>query len=252
MNDDNTRLIYGRHAAGELLQQQPDSVFDVWIHDGRNDRRLSDLSKMARATSANVHRVSRATLDEKTSGGRHQGIILRCRDAGLAVFNDVDGLLDAVGDAMPLVLVLDGVQDPQNLGACLRNAAAAGAHGVVIPKNRAVGLTPVVRKVASGAAERVPVVRVSNLVRSLEQLQARGVTVVGAAGEADKALFDCELDGPLALVLGGEHKGLRRLTREHCDQLANIPMPGSMESLNVAAASAVCLYEAIRQRSAGR
>ena len=117
MSDENTRLVYGRHAAGELLQQQADGVLDVWIHDGRNDRRLNELSKTARATQATVHRVPRAKLDEMTGRGRHQGIVLRCRDAGLPVFNDVDGLLDAVGDAVPLVLVLDGVQDPQNLGA---------------------------------------------------------------------------------------------------------------------------------------
>ena len=179
--------------------------------------------------------------------GRHQGVVAKV-SAALALPHTLDGVLEGLSEPA-LLLVLDGVQDPHNLGACLRVADAMGAHAVIAPKDRAAGLNPTVRKVASGAAETVPFITVTNLARTLRELQELGIWVVGTAGEAENDLFGMKLDGPLALVLGAEGEGLRRLTRENCDQLARIPMFGTVESLNVSVAAGICLFEARRQRA---
>ena len=182
-------------------------------------------------------------------GARHQGIVIRCKALRTDVPVDIDDLLMQLDDS-PFLLVLDCVQDPHNLGACLRTAAAVGVHAVVVPGHDSARLTPVVRKVASGAAESIPLIRVANLVRTLRVLRQRGVVIVGTALDAANSLYEMDLTGPLALVLGGESRGLRRLTREHCDWLLRIPMIGSVESLNVSVAAGVCLFEALRQRQA--
>jgi len=193
-----------------------------------------------------VIQTSRQRLDGMAPEGRHQGVVAKVA-AALALPHTLDGVLEGLSEPA-LLLVLDGVQDPHNLGACLRVADAMGAHAVIAPKDRAAGLNPTVRKVASGAAETIPFITVTNLARTLRELQDLGIWVVGTAGESENDLFGMKLDGPLALVLGAEGEGLRRLTRENCDQLARIPMFGTVESLNVSVAAGMCLFEARRQR----
>jgi 23S rRNA (guanosine2251-2'-O)-methyltransferase len=197
-----------------------------------------------------VHLEDRATLDRLSGGAPHQGVVARCGAVACARNeNDLSGILGSAGGP-PLLLVLDGVQDPHNLGACLRCADAAGVDGVIVPADRAVGLTATVRKVACGAAETIPFMRVTNLARCLRSIRERGLAIVGAAGEARETFHDVDFSGPVAIVLGAEHKGLRRLTRESCDCLARIPMLGRVESLNVAVAAGIFLFEAVRQRRA--
>jgi 23S rRNA (guanosine2251-2'-O)-methyltransferase len=197
-----------------------------------------------------MHRTPRQQLDQLLPALRHQGAVARCHGAPRWSEADLEVLLIGLPHP-PLVLVLDGIQDPHNLGACLRSADAAGVHAIVAPRDRAVGITPAVRKVASGAAETVPFVQVTNLARTLRHLQELGLWRVGAAGEAPVTLYEVDLRGPLALLLGAEGKGLRRLTREHCDTLVRIPMLGAVASLNVAVATGICLFEAQRQRTVG-
>ncbi len=242
------RLVYGFHAVAARLKQRPESVRTLWVDRGREDARMRALLLLARDKGVRAQQVPGERLDGLVPGARHQGVV--CTVPAQERAADLDEVLDAVAQqgVTPLVLLLDGVTDPHNLGACLRSADALGAHLVAAPKDRAVGLTPVVEKVASGATETLPYVMVTNLARAIESLQERGLVVVGLAQEADTALWDLDLAGPLALVLGAEGAGLRRLTRERCDRLARIPMAGAVDSLNVAVASGVCLYEAVRQR----
>lgn len=242
-------LVFGRHAAASVLARDPAGVLELWLQEKRHDVASARLLEMAAREGIAVHRVARATLDRMVQGGRHQGVVLRYRAAAPLPARTLEEVLGALAGP-PFLLLLDGVQDPHNLGACLRSADAAGVHAVIVPKDRAAGMTPVVRKVASGAAEAVPLVQVTNLARTLEDLARRGVFVVGAAGDAETLLYDADLSGPLALVLGGEEKGLRRLTRAHCDVLVRIPMAGAVSSLNVSVAAGVCLFEACRQRRA--
>jgi len=226
-------LIHGIHAVLAALRLHAGSVREVWVDATRRDMRIVELTEAARQAKIKLHTVTQRELDELAPGARHQG--------ALAV------LLEKLGESA-FILVLDGVQDPHNLGACLRSADAAGVHGVVVPRDRAAPITAVVRKVASGAVESVPFFQVTNLARTLRELQSAGVWLVGAAGEGATILYEADLRGPLALVLGGEGEGLRRLTREHCDLLVRIPMAGTVESLNVSVAAGICLFEAVRQR----
>ncbi len=243
--------IYGLHAALAALRQSPERVDALWLDAGRHDRRIAAVIETAVAARIKFHKVPRAKLDELTGGASHQGVVARIRLVPPRSENDLAAFLGAIGST-PFLLVLDGVQDPHNLGACLRSAEAAGAHAVILPRDNAASLTPTVHKVASGAAERVPVFQVVNLARALGHLKEAGVWIVGAAADAPQSLYDTDLTGPLALVLGGEGKGLRRLTREHCDVLASLPVLGEVASLNVSVAAGVCLYEALRQRRAAR
>ncbi len=243
--------VYGLHAVAAALKYEPEQVRALWVERQRRDARLRSMLE-AVAETIPVHLVDRAELDRLSGGARHQGIVARL-DVRRRSLNETDlpGLLDAVvGPA--LFLVLDGVQDPHNLGACLRSAAAAGVHAVIAPADRAVGLNATVRKVASGAADITPFVQVSNLARTLRNLRDRGIWIVGAAGEAECILYDVDFTLPTAIVLGAEEKGLRRLTREVCDRLARIPLAeGSVESLNVSVAAGIFLFEARRQRGLG-
>jgi 23S rRNA (guanosine2251-2'-O)-methyltransferase len=243
------RNVFGLHAVAALLEHEPGRVTRLWVLASRKDARLNRLVELARKRGVPINESSRVELDGLTERGRHQGVVAAYAGESAPLAEaDLDRVLDgAQGSA--LVLVLDGIQDPHNLGACLRTADAAGAHAVVAPRDRAVGLTPAARKVASGAAEAVPFIQVTNLARTLRVLKDRGLRVVGAAGDAGQSLFDADLVGPLALVMGGEGGGLRRLTREQCDTLVRVPMAGAVESLNVSVAAGVCLYEAVRQRS---
>ncbi len=247
MTQDSTEFVFGLHAVESALRHQPGEVEALWVDTHRRDRSVDALRRQAEALDVPVHSAGRKELDHMVAGARHQGVVARVRAAVVGNEQDLDRLLAGL-DAPPFLLVLDGVQDPHNLGACLRSADAAGVHAVIAPKDRAVGLTATVRKVASGAAETVPFIQVTNLARTLEQLKQAGVWLTGLAGEAEQTLFELDLKGPLALVMGAEGSGLRRLTREHCDFLARIPMSGTVESLNVSVAAGICLYEAVRQR----
>lgn len=239
-------LVWGLHAVREALARAPERVLELWVLGGRADDRMAEVVALAREQGIACQEVRRDTLDGMAEGGAHQGVVARLAPAAPLDENDLEALLDRV-EGPPLLLVLDGVQDPQNLGACLRTADAAGAHAVVIPRDRAVGLTPAARKAAAGAAETVPLVRVVNLARCLRSLKDRGIWLVGAEAGAPSA-FAADLAGPLALVLGGEGGGLRRLTRETCDLLVSLPMKGSVASLNVSVAAGALLYLALSKR----
>jgi 23S rRNA (guanosine2251-2'-O)-methyltransferase len=244
-----TELVFGLHAV-EAVLQRPDGVVELWLDSGRHDQRLQAVAAAAEAAGVRPQWIKRQELDKLTGGDRHQGAAARVRQAEARSEAFLDQLLTEL-DVPPFLLILDGVTDPHNLGACLRSADAAGVHAVIAPRDKACGLTPVARKVASGAAETVPFVQVTNLARTLRLLQDAGVFLVGAAGETDTSLYDADLRGALGIVMGAEGSGLRRLTREHCDVLVRIPMAGSVESLNVSVATGICLFEALRQRSQG-
>lgn len=238
-------LVYGLHAVRHLLERAPEQVLEAWVQEALQSDSLQTIDNVLRQHGVAVHRANTATLDKLSHNGVHQGVVLRSRRPA----SDAFGLEELLASAeQPLFLVLDGVQDPHNLGACLRSAAAAGATAVIIPKDRAVGINETVRKVASGGAEVVPLLRVTNLVRSLEVLKKAGVWLVGLSADAPATIHGTDLNRPLALILGAEGSGIRRLTREQCDYLANIPMAGAIESLNVSVAAGICLFEALRQR----
>ncbi|SRR6266581_1872056 len=243
----DTRLIHGFHAVIAKLRHAADDVQEIFVAEGRQDGRMRDLLRAAQAAGVRVMPLDAARLDGMAAGQRHQGVIARV--AAVPRHVTLDDVLDTLAEPA-LLLVLDGVTDPHNLGACLRVADAAGAQAVIAPKDRACGLNATAIKVASGAADSVPYVVVTNLARALREMQERDVWVIGAAGEADKDLYAIDQRGALAWVLGAEGDGLRRLTRQTCDELARIPMHGSVDSLNVSVAGGVCLFEARRQRGA--
>lgn len=239
--------IFGVHAVSSLLEAAPERIIRLYVLDGRDDQKLQALLRKAEALDVSIVRRDRKALDNLTEGAVHQGVVAECKVAPQLREDDLESLLER--HSAPLLLVLDGITDPHNLGACLRTADAAGVHAVIAPKDRSAALNPTVRKVACGAAERVPFISVTNLARTLRLLKERNVWVVGTAGEASSSIYQSKLTGPLALVMGAEGEGMRRLTREHCDQLIHIPMFGSVSSLNVSVATGVCLFEAVRQRS---
>jgi 23S rRNA (guanosine2251-2'-O)-methyltransferase len=243
---EDSRLIHGFHAVTAKLRHDPEGVREIYLAAGRQDGRARDLAQLAESRGVRVVTVDAARLDGMTGGARHQGVAAKV--AAQQRYLTVDDVLDGLQEPA-LLLVLDGVTDPHNLGACLRVADAAGAHAVIAPKDRACGLNATAIKVASGAADTVPYIVVTNLARSLREMKERGVWTIGAAGEASKDLYAIDQKGATAWVLGAEGEGLRRLTRETCDELAKIPMHGSVESLNVSVASGICLFEARRQRS---
>ena len=249
----SSELIFGIHAVNSLLEHEPERFIEVFALKGREDDRLAPLLAELHNIGISVQLVNRKTLDNKCDGGRHNGVLARVKEGKKLNEADLDSLLDRVAakDEQPLLLILDGVTDPHNLGACLRSADAAGVHAVIVPKDKSVQLTSVVRKVACGAAETVPLIAVTNLARTMRELQDRRVWIVGTAGEATQDLYQPKLNGPLAIVMGAEEKGLRRLTREHCDELISIPMAGSVSSLNVSVATGICLFEVVRQRQIG-
>lgn len=238
--------VYGVHAVEALLRHHPRRVKRLWLAEGRQDPRIQALLGLAGEHRVPIGQRERRELDEWAEGV-HQGVVAEVSPSQVWGENLLDELLER-GEGTPLLLALDGVTDPHNLGACLRTADAAGVQAVIVPKDKSATLNATVRKVACGAAEVIPLVAVTNLSRTLEKLQKKGLWVVGTAGEADKELYDLDLTGPTVLVMGAEGKGMRRLTREHCDFLARLPMAGSVSSLNVSVATGVCLFEALRQR----
>lgn len=244
-------LAYGLHAVEELLRRRPSPVRALLLQKGRDDRRLHALLALANASGIEQRRVERKQLDELAQG-RHQGVVAELEPGATQNselrWSEAELVKNLRDKPSALVLVLDGVTDPHNLGACLRSADAAGVTAVLTPKDNAADLGPVVRKVACGATETVPLVRATNLARALDQLKEAGLWIYGAAGEAQSSIYETRFDGPIALVMGAEGKGLRRLTRERCDFLIKLPMAGSVSSLNVSVATGVCLFEIGRQR----
>ena len=241
----DSRLIYGFHAVTSRLRQKAASVREVYFDQSRSDRRARDLAQAAQERGVRVIMVDGARLDGMTRHARHQGVAARVEAAAPA--QDLDSVLDGL-DETPLLLILDGVTDPHNLGACLRVADAMGVHALIVPKDRAVGITPAVEKVASGAADTVPFIAVTNLARTMRELKEREIWLIGADQGASRDLYSVRLEGPLAWVVGAEGEGMRRLTRENCDELARIPMLGAVESLNVSVSAGICLAETRRQR----
>ncbi len=241
-----TRAIFGFHAVLARMRADPASVMEIYLDENRKDARAHDLALAVEKAGVTLMRVPTKRLDGFYGGGRHQGVVAMVLEKPAR--ESLEDLLDSLKEP-PLLLVLDGVTDPHNLGACLRVADAAGAHAVIAPKDRAAGISAAVSKVASGAAETVPYYMVTNLARTLDELKERNLWIVGADERAEKTLYEVELPEALAWVLGAEGEGMRRLTRERCDLVVRIPMRGSVESLNVSVASGVCLFESRRRRS---
>ncbi len=243
------RILAGFHAVTARLRAAPQSVESIRFDARRRDGRMQQVRELARASGVPMTPAEPEVLREMSAGAPHQGVVAVARAIERAVTLD-----DVLADVRPetLLLVLDQVTDPRNLGACLRVADAAAVDAVVVPRDRSAGLTPAAIKAASGAAESVPLVEVTNLSRTLDEIAAAGVRAIGAAGEADQSLFELQLVGPVAWVVGAEGAGLRRLTREHCAALARIPLQGTVESLNVSVATGICLFETLRQRHAHR
>jgi len=238
------RVVFGFHAVLARLRADPKSVIEIFLDETRNDARGKDLAATAERAGVRLMRVPAKRLDGFYGGGRHQGVVARVevRSAGASL----DEILEPVQN--PFLLVLDGVTDPHNLGACLRVANAAGVNAVIAPKDRSAGITPAVSKVASGAAESTPYLMVTNLARTLAEIKERNIWVVGADERAEKTLYEADLPGSIAWVLGAEGEGMRRLTRESCDMLVRIPMGGDVESLNVSVSAGICLFESVRRR----
>jgi 23S rRNA (guanosine2251-2'-O)-methyltransferase len=240
-----TRIIYGFHAVTSRLRQNAASVKEIYVASGRHDRRAQDIIRLTESRGVRVMLVDDQRLDGLTGHARHQGVAARIEAGGLPTH--IEDVLDSLNEPA-LLLVLDGVTDPHNLGACLRVADAMGVHAVIAPKDRAVGINATVSKVASGAAETVPYISVTNLARTMRELKEREIWLVGADEKADRDIYSTTLRGALGWVLGAEGEGMRRLTREHCDELVRIPMLGSVESLNVSVTAGICLAETRRQR----
>lgn len=241
------RVLAGFHAVTARLRHAPESVEALYVDGARRDGRMRQLLERAESAGVRVTVCDGERLQRMASGSPHQGVVALCREVELA--RSLDDILQQV-DRRTLLLLLDGVTDPRNLGACMRTAEAAGAQALIVPRDRSASLTPVVAAAAAGAAESLPLVAVTNLARAMDEIREAGVWIVGAAGEAQRTLYELDLTGPVAWALGAEGQGLRRLTREKCDWLARIPLHGQTLSLNVSVATGVCLFETLRQRQA--
>jgi len=249
MSKNKTEIVYGLHTVQHAIEQSPETILDFWIQASSRSSAVKQLITMAESKSLLLQQVPRATLDKLTDGHRHQGVVVRRQKPTVKKGADLQSMLNNLDIKSALFLILDGVQDPHNLGACLRTADATGVTAIIIPRDHSVGITASVRKVASGAAETVDIIYVANLARVMRQLQDAGIWLVGTTGEAGENLFNVDLTGPVALVMGCEGKGLRHNTRKHCDRLVSIPMQGRIESLNLSVATGICLYEVVRQRN---
>lgn len=239
--------MFGLHAVQALLKSAPQRVIEIYMVQGRNDQKLQKIVSSAQSNGIHCQVVNRNKLDELVSDENHQGVVAVCTPGETYDETWLFNLLDNLNEPA-FLLILDGVTDPHNLGACMRSAEAAGVHAVIAPKDKSAGLTPVARKVACGAAEVLPFVPVTNLARTLKKLQEKGIWLFGAAGEAEHSVYQSNLKGPIGILMGAEGDGLRRLTQDTCDHLMNIPMAGTVSSLNVSVATGICLFEAVRQR----
>lgn len=244
MSKASNELIYGIHAVESALKNRGENILQLWILQGRTDHRITGLIDLAKKLGVSVQAISADKMKKKSQDASHQGVMAELRVSKVGQ-NDLEDILSKPGDL--LLLILDEIQDPHNVGACLRSADAAGVDAVIVTKNHSPGLTPVVRKVACGAADTVPFIQVTNLARAMELLHDHDVWIVGTAGETDKSLYDINAGRRMALVMGAEEKGMRRLTRENCDELVYIPMRGSVESLNVSVATGISLFEIRRK-----
>jgi 23S rRNA (guanosine2251-2'-O)-methyltransferase len=237
-------LVYGQHAVTVLLNNGADRITEIWLQEGRDTKLSKSLQGKFSDGSVPIHMFPKKKLDSLFEGARHQGVVVRARPGKRTTF---ETLLDSIGP-QSLVVLLDGVEDPHNLGAVLRSSDGAGVDAVIIPRSRGTSLTPIVQKVASGAAESVPLIEVANLSRAMQELSEAGVHLVGTDLAAETSLFEADLDGPVGLVFGAEGSGLRRLTKEHCAQLIYLPMRGQVQSLNISVAAGICLFEVVRRR----
>ncbi len=240
-------IIYGHHAILSVLKHEPETIVELWVDAARHDERAKDVVDLARQSGLSAKRIKRELLDEKTSNAKHQGFVALSRATTTLNEKSLESMLSKLIEPA-FLLILDGIQDPHNLGACLRSADAAGVHGVIIPKDKSCTLTATVRKVASGAVESLPLYQVTNLVRTMEMLKKSGIWLFGTDSQAHSSVFDTDFKGAVAIVMGAEGSGLRRLTREHCDALMSLPMSGSVSSLNISVAAGICMYEVVRQR----
>jgi 23S rRNA (guanosine2251-2'-O)-methyltransferase len=241
------RVVAGFHAVTARLRHAPESIEALYVDGARRDGRMQHLLDRAQSAGVRVSISDGERLQRLAAGSTHQGVVALCREVELA--RSLDDVLERV-DERTLLLLLDGVTDPRNLGACMRTAEAAGVQALIVPRDRSASLTPVVAAAAAGAAETLPLIAVTNLSRAMDEIRRAGAWIVGAAGEAERSVYEIDLTGPLAWVLGAEGQGMRRLTREKCDWLARIPLQGRTESLNVSVATGVCLFETLRQRQA--
>lgn len=239
--------IFGLHSVQALLKSAPQRVIEIYMVQGRSDQKLQKIVNAAQSNGIHCQVVNRNKLDELVSDENHQGVVAVCTPGETYDETWLFNLLDNLNEPA-FLLILDGVTDPHNLGACMRSAEAAGVHAVIAPKDKSAGLTPIARKVACGAAEVLPFVPVTNLARTLKKLQEKGIWLFGAAGDAEHSIYQSNLKGPIGILMGAEGDGLRRLTQDTCDHLMNIPMAGTVSSLNVSVATGICLFEAVRQR----
>ncbi|WP_353570215.1 23S rRNA (guanosine(2251)-2'-O)-methyltransferase RlmB [Candidatus Albibeggiatoa sp. nov. BB20] len=241
--------VFGIHAVQKILDSDPIRILEIWVLEGRHDKRLQPLIRELEKLGLTLNTVQRKTLDKLSQEGQHQGIVIRCKALPALSENDLQPLIDRL-EKPAFFLILDEVQDPHNLGACFRTADAAGVDAIIVPKNKACGLSPTVHKVACGAATTIPFIQVTNLARTLQWLQKQNIWIIGTSDQAKKWVYEIDFTANIALVMGAEDTGLRRLTEEHCDELAKLPMLGSVESLNVSVATGICLYEVVKQRLA--
>lgn len=249
MSEHSSHYVYGLHAVQAILEREPEMVSKVWLENSRRDVKAKKLLQLAHDANIKPERVSKDILTKLVGEkANHQGVVALSKETPAGNEKDLKQLLENL-TVPAFLLILDGVQDPHNLGACLRTADAAGVHAVIAPKDNASGLTSVVRKVACGAAETVPFIQVTNLSRVMKDIQQQGIWITGTSLETEQDIYQADLKGPLALVLGAEGKGLRRLTAENCDSLVKLPMLGTVQSLNVSVTAGICLYEAVRQRT---
>jgi len=239
-------FAYGLHAVHAVLVSRSEYVQEVWIQTGIHNNHIKQLVSFIEEKNVALRFVDKVRMDRKAQG-KHQGVLAIVQSAPIYRENDLYTLLDTL-KSTPFLLLLDGITDPHNLGACIRSADAAGVHAVIAPKDKTAPLNAVACKVSCGATEQVPFITVTNLVRTMKALQERGIWLIGTASEAKQSIYQTKIDGSVGLVMGSEDKGLRRLTREHCDELANIPMTGSVSSVNVSVATGICLFEAVRQK----
>ena len=244
------QLVYGFHAVNAVLKQARRTVHALYLKQTRQDKRMDDLLLLVEQRNIPIHYLTASALEKRFPDAVHQGVIAEVSALSAFTEADLDTLL--LESSTPIcLLILDGITDPHNLGACIRSADAAGVHCIITPKDNSARITPIVSKVSSGATEVVPLLQVTNLARTMDKLKQAGVWLFGAAGEAEKTIYAIDFKGPMAIVLGAEGSGLRRLTRDHCDELFSLPMYGSVSSLNVSVATGICLYEAMRQRMIG-
>lgn len=244
----STELLIGIHSVEAALNYDAGNIVELYVETGQQNPRVRELAERARDAGIKPHARDKADLERMTGGARHQGIAAKYRTPPARTESDLPTIIEAAG-SNALFLVLDGVTDPHNLGACLRSAEAAGVSAVIVPKDKAVGITPTVRRASAGAADRVPFVATTNLARSLKLLKQSGIWLTGLAGDGEQSLYACDFKGPVAVVIGSEGEGMRRLTRDNCDFIARIPMQGNVESLNVSVATGVVLFEILRQRA---